>query len=73
MFVSGVQQSDSVIQIDVSIFFQVLFPFRSLQSTEQSFLCHTVGPLLVIYLINLFKVIYLFSCPGSPLLHTGFL
>ena len=35
MLVSGVQQSGSVIYIDVSSLFQVLFPFRLLQSTEQ--------------------------------------
>ena len=44
MLVSGVQQSDSVIQIHVSILFQILFPFRLLQSIEQSSLCYTVGP-----------------------------
>ena len=50
VLVSDVQQSDSVIHIQVSIFFQILFPFRLLQSTEQSSLCSTVGrSLLVIY------------------------
>ena len=44
VLVSGVQQSDSVIHIHVSILFQVLFPFRLLQNTEQSSLCYTVGP-----------------------------
>ena len=44
MLVSGVQQSDSVIHIHVSILFQILFPFRLLQNTEQSSLCCTVGP-----------------------------
>ena len=43
MLVSGVQQSDSVIHIYVSIF-QILFPFRLLQNIEQSTLCYTVGP-----------------------------
>ena len=42
MLVSGVQQSDSVIQ--VPILFQILFPFRLLQNVEQSFPCYTVGP-----------------------------
>ena len=37
VLVSGVQQSDSVIHIHVSILFQILFPFRLLQSIEQSF------------------------------------
>ena len=44
LLVSGVQQSDTVIHIHVSILFQILFPFRLLQSIEQSSLCYTVGP-----------------------------
>ena len=44
VIVSGVQQSDSVIHIHVSILFQILFPFRLLHNTEQSSLCYTVGP-----------------------------
>ena len=44
VLVSGVQQGDSVICIHVSILFQILFPFRVLQSTEQSSLCYTGGP-----------------------------
>ena len=51
VFISGVQQSDSIIHIHVCILFQILFPFRLLQSIEQSFLCYTVGSLLVIYSI----------------------
>ena len=39
VLVSDVQQSDSVIRINVSILFQILFPFRLLHNTEQSFLC----------------------------------
>ena len=54
VLVSGVQQSDSVVQIYVSLLFQTLFPFRLLQSTEQSSLCYTAGLLLVIYFIFLF-------------------
>ena len=34
VLVSGVQQSDSVIHIHVSILFQTLFPFRLLKNTE---------------------------------------
>ena len=57
MFVSGIQQSDSVIHIHVSILFQVLFPFRLFQNIEQSSLCYTVGPCwLVIY----FKYLLMF-------------
>ena len=44
MLVSGVQQSDSVIHIHVSILFQILFPFRLLHNIEQSSLCYTAGP-----------------------------
>ena len=44
MLVSGVQQSDSIIHIQVSILFQILFPFWLLQNIEQSSLCYTVGP-----------------------------
>ena len=48
MIVSGVQQSDSVIRIHLSFLFQTLFPFRLLQSIEQSSPCYTVGPYLFI-------------------------
>ena len=44
MLVSGVEQSDSVIHILVSILFQIILPFRLLQSTEQISLHCTVGP-----------------------------
>ena len=44
VLVSGIQQSDSVIHIYVSILFQILFPFRSFQNIEQNSLCYTVGP-----------------------------
>ena len=37
VLVSGVQPSDSVIHIHVSILFQILFPFRLLHNVEQSF------------------------------------
>ena len=43
-FVSGVPQSNSVIHINVSILFQILFPFRFIQNIEQSSLCYIVGP-----------------------------
>ena len=42
--VSGVQQSDSVIHINVSVLFQIFFPFRLLHNIEQSSLCYIVGP-----------------------------
>ena len=34
VLVSGVQQSDSVMHIHISILFQILFPYRLLQSIE---------------------------------------
>ena len=49
MLVSGVQQRASGGHIHVSILFQILFPFRLLQSIAQSSLCHTHRSLLVIY------------------------
>ena len=35
------------------LFFQILFPYRQLQSTEQSSLCYTVGPyqLSILYIV----------------------
>ena len=42
--VTGVQQSNSVIHIHVSILFQILFPIRLLQNIEQSSLCYTACP-----------------------------
>ena len=44
LLTSDVQQRDSVIHTHVSILFQILFPFRMLQITEQSSLCYTVSP-----------------------------
>ena len=43
VLVSGVQQSDSVILIHVSLLFQIPFPFRLLQNIEQPSPCCTVG------------------------------
>ena len=42
VLVSGAQQSDSVIHVHVSIFFQILFPYRLLQNIEQSSLYYLV-------------------------------
>ena len=44
MLVSGVQQSDWVIHIHVSILFQIIIPFWLLQNFEQSSLWYTIGP-----------------------------
>ena len=41
VLVSGVQQSDSIIHMYVTILFQVLFPFQLLPNIEQSSLCYT--------------------------------
>ena len=46
VLVSGVEQSDSVIRIHVSILSQIIFPFRLLQNIEDRSLCYTVGPCL---------------------------
>ena len=59
VLVSAVQKSDSVIRIHVSILFQILFPFRLLQSIEQSFLCYTVGPCWLSILFYLFFYVWL--------------
>ena len=51
--VSAVQQSESVIHIHISTLFQILFPYRSLQSIEQSSLCYTIGShqLSILYIV----------------------
>ena len=57
MQVSGTQQSNSITHIYVYIYilFQILFPYRLLQNTECSSLCHTVGPCgFLLYVVVLF-------------------
>ena len=56
VFVSGVQQSDSVIHIHVSVPFQILFTFRLLHNIEQSSLYYTVVDSFFFF----FNFIYLF-------------
>ena len=53
VLVSDVQQTESVTHIHISNNFQILFPYRSLQSIEQSSLCYTVGPyqLSTVYIV----------------------
>ena len=46
MLVSGVQQSDLVIHLYISIFFSDSFHYNLLQDIEYSFLCYTVRPCL---------------------------
>ena len=41
---SGVQQNNSVTYIYIYILFQILFPFRLLQSIQQRSLCYIIGP-----------------------------
>ena len=43
MFLSGVQQRDSVIHIHVFVLSQTLFLFRSSQNIELNSLCYIVG------------------------------
>ena len=56
------QQNESVVHIRRATLFKILFPCRSLQSTEQSFLCYMVGPYqlrkpLVLYQGNMINCI----------------
>ena len=53
LWVSDVQQSDSVTHIDICILFQILFPYRLLQNIEYSSLLYTVGPcwLSILYIV----------------------
>ena len=44
VIVSGVQQSDSVIQVYMYLFFLKSFSYLSYYSTEQNSQCYTVGP-----------------------------
>ena len=53
MLVSGVQHSDSVVDREIDIPFQIFFPYRLLQNIEYSSLCYTVGPywLFILYIV----------------------
>ena len=62
VLVSGVQQNDSIIHIHISILFQIIFPFRLLQSIKQSSLCYTVG---YCWLSILQIVVYIYGFPGG--------
>ena len=61
VLVSGIQESDSVTHIHVSILFQILFPFSLLQNIEQSFLCYTVGPCWL-FILNIAVCIWSMCC-----------
>ena len=67
VLVSGVQQSDSVIHIHVSILFQILFPFRLLENIEQSSLCYSVGPCWLSVLNPVVCTLLLFLPPFTTL------
>ena len=62
MLLSGVQQSDSVMHIHVSILFQIIFPFRLLWSIEQSSLTQQVSCWLSILYFYLFKKCLEYDC-----------
>ena len=66
VLVSGVQQSDLVIHIHVSILLQILFPFRLLHNMEQSSLCYTVGPCWL-SILNIIACIYQSQTPNLSL------
>ena len=44
VLVSGIQQSNSVIQKHTSTLFQIFSPYSLLQNIELDSLCYTVGP-----------------------------
>ena len=58
VFIYSLKQSESVVHIHISTLFKILFPYRSLQNTEQCSLCCTV--VLTSYLI-LFQFSYLYQ------------
>ena len=62
VLVSGVQQSESVMHIHISTLFQIVFPYRSLQSTEQSSLCCTVG----LYQLSILNIVVCICQSQSP-------
>ena len=66
VLVSGVQQSDSVIPMEVSFLFQILFPFRLLKNIEPSFLCYSVGPcwLSILYIVCVYVNLKLLIYPS---------
>ena len=69
VLVDAVHQSES--HTHIPILFQILFPYRSLESIEQGSLCCTVGPyqLSILYMVagegngNLLQC----SCLGNPM------
>ena len=70
VLVSAVQQSESIIHIHISTLFQILFPYISLHSIEQSSLCYTVRSyqLSILYIVVLYM-----SIPISQFIPPAFL
>ena len=74
---SGTQQNESIIYIHISTLFQIIFPYRSLQSIDYISLCYTVGSyqlsILLIYIVmGIFypNLAIQPSFPHSPCNHT---
>ena len=65
VLVSTVQQSESVIRIHISPLFWISFPFRSPQSTEQSFLCYTMFSLAIYFIHSMNGVHVSIPVPNS--------
>ena len=56
VFVYSLKQSESVVHIHISTLFKILFPYRSLQNTEQSSLCCTVVLTSYLFYFILFQL-----------------
>ena len=71
VLVSTVQQSESAIHIHISPLFWISFPFRSLQSIQQSSLCYTVGShqLSILYIVS---IVYICQSPFPNSSHSPF-
>ena len=70
ILVSDVQLNESVICIHIATHFQILFPYRPLQSIEQSSLSYTVRP----YLLPILQCVYVNPVSQSnPLLLAPYL
>ena len=68
VLVSGIEQSELVIHKQISILFQILFPYKSLQSTAQSSLHLTIGPYQLSVLCIQLPVLYT-VCLSTPISH----
>ena len=68
--VSGVQQSESVTHIHISILLQILFPYRPLQSIKQHSLFYTLGPYQLSFIHSSVYMSIPISQFTTPLLYT---